>query len=205
MFFTRKTLIKIKNYFILFYVFFLLFHGTSRCVNTKTFSALYDYIYFYVTKENSFDTLSFETKNIFFKMQCIKNKINLPLHTRVNWFYKLLYFKENIKYNIFGGGESKNNVLQTKCNENTNSQKVSIYNFFLIKKVSIMCKICKITIINIYNLLKTVYSYNVIFSYFYTNNLKTDIITIKNDIDICYNNLLIPLFWIMLILIRRVY
>jgi hypothetical protein len=35
-----------------------------------------------------------------------------------------------------------------------------------------------------------------IFNYFYANNLKTDIITITNDMDICYNNVVSPLFWI---------
>ena len=151
MFFTRSVLIKIKNYLIFCYIIFLLFHGTNRCLKTRTFSALYDYFYFYLTKE-------------------------------------IVYIKEKQKISFI---ENKKNIFHTQ-------------NINVIKKVCIWCRTFKITIINFYNILKTMYTYNIIFSYFYTNNLKTDIITIRNDIEICYNNLFIPLFWGILFVIRRI-
>jgi hypothetical protein len=51
--------------------------------------------------------------------------------------------------------------------------------------------------------IKNIYTYNVIFNYFYLSNLKTDFITIKNDIEICYNNFISPLFWAFLALFLR--
>lgn len=168
MFFKRSIIIKLKNYLIICYIFFLLFHGTNRCIRTKTFSVLYDYFYYYLTNEN------------FYKKQNIN------------------FFTLHSNKFIIGSGGASTNFIENKNYIYQNQ------NIFIIKKVCIWCNRFKITIVNFYNILKTMYAYNVIFSYFYTNNLKTDIITIKNDIEICYNNLLIPLFWIVLILIRRI-
>jgi hypothetical protein len=50
------------------------------------------------------------------------------------------------------------------------------------------------------NYKKTIHSFFAIINlttYFYTNNPKTDIITIFNDIEICYNNVCYPLYYII--------
>jgi hypothetical protein len=43
---------------------------------------------------------------------------------------------------------------------------------------------------------QTSVKYIELFAYIYANNLQTDVQTIKNDVEICYNNVIFPLIWI---------
>jgi len=180
------TFVKIKNYLILFYVFFLLFHGTSRCVRTRTFTSLYEYL----KKEEIYIFGGGITTSQ------PKIKVSSPI-------FFIFRFKKSM-FDIFGEGidRTKNDFFGTKLDgfsvaregkcKKIDTGDDSIKNMNFLKR-----KIKKI-----YDFWKTVYIYNLIFSYFYTNNLKTDFITIKNDIEICYNNVLVPSFWGMLLFLR---
>jgi len=75
----------------------------------------------------------------------------------------------------------------------------------IIEKIMVVFKIIKNIIQNSNYTINLLYRYNVIFSYFYMNNLKTDLLTIKNDIEICYNNVFSHIVFILLLLINFIF
>ena len=46
------------------------------------------------------------------------------------------------------------------------------------------------------NVAQSLYDHTELFSYMYAGNIKTDIATMRNDAEICYNNVVSPLLWL---------
>jgi hypothetical protein len=170
----RTFLIKVKNNCILLYMIFFLYNGWIRCSNTKTMNVCC----FYLKKYIADNTIIFDSFGGHFI------KANFPTNSFCrspeNSFSSTPRSYEKMYINSFNGN----------CADAKNKK-------YEILKLSLMLPS------NMVRFIKNIYIYNAIFNYFYLNNLKTDFITIKNDIEICYNNFMSPLFWAFLALFLR--
>ena len=179
----RKILYNIVKCFIYLgcYGFILIafIQGTQRCSETKTVQSLTSNAYRYYSKSTKcqrtelpyFSTyLNYLLQNtkIFSK---IEKHIVDPQKYALEEIYSITLCDE---YNHVG----KDDALYCKDKDD-----------------SIYCSLVQNTPTSIVSTIKTIDAYLKPATYFSTKNYETDIKTILNDVDICTNNMITPIFW----------